>query len=315
MPFMMDGEVAAALALAVQAGGQTPVPPRGDAQMLRALTNETLAATDQGEPDSPGVRTEDHSVVVDDGARILARWYTKNGSAPGSAVVYVHGGGMVCGSVELYDRIIAKYVQQTGVPFLAVDYRLAPEHPGLAPINDSYAALRWLRERAPELGVDPDRIAVMGDSAGGGIAAGVAIAARDGGVPLAKQILIYPMLDDRNTEPDPELVPFATWTYDNNYTGWTALLGDAAGGAHIPPLAAPARLDQCAELAPTFIDVGELDILRDESVRYALALTHGGVSCELHVRAGAPHGFDRIAPSARVSDASWSDRYRVIATL
>jgi acetyl esterase/lipase len=126
----------------------------------------------------------------------------------GPAVLYLHGGGMISGSVAIYDGPVSHYVSNSGVSMLAVDYRLAPEHPYPVPVEDCYAGLRWLAEHADELGVDPARIAVMGDSAGGGLAAAVALLARDrGGPELAAQILIYPMLDDRNTAPDPEIAP------------------------------------------------------------------------------------------------------------
>lgn len=316
MPLTLDAEIAAALATA---GALTPadiaVTSRGDVPALRAQSDPFLALWDKSEPDSPDVSREDYSIQVGDGDTILVRWYTKEGSTPGSAVVYMHGGGMIMGSMELYDRFVARYVQLTGVPFLSVDYRFSPEYPGTTSADDSYTALAWLVAKAQEFGVDPERVAVMGDSGGGGVAAAVAIAARDAGTPLARQILIYPMLDDRNVVPDEYIAPFAGWTYDNNFTGWNAVLGDDLGTDRVSPLAAPARLADFAGLAPAFIDVGELDIFRDESVLYALALTRAGVSCELHVRAGAIHAFDRLAPSATVSEASWSDRYRVISAL
>ncbi|MBT2587817.1 alpha/beta hydrolase fold domain-containing protein [Arthrobacter sp. ISL-95] len=222
---------------------------------------------------------------------------------------------MVCGSLEAYDRFVARYVDVTGVPFLSVDYRLAPEFPGTTLVDDSHIALVWLVDHAEQLGIDADRIAVMGDSGGGGVAAGVAIAARDAGTPLAKQILMNPMLDDRNLEPDAELAPFALWTYDNNYTGWHALLGDDLGTDGVSPLAAPSRLKDFRGLAPAFIDVGEIDIFRDENILYALGLLRAGVSCELYVRAGSLHGFDRLAPEARVAMASWDDRCRAIKAI
>jgi dienelactone hydrolase len=159
---------------------------------------------------------------------------------------------------------------------LSVEYRYAPEHPGLTPVHDSYVALRWLADHSDELGVDPAGIAVMGDSAGGGIAAGLAVLARDrGGPPIAQRILFYPMLDDRTTVPDPALVPFAGWTYEDNLTGWGALLGGDVGGPDVSPYAAPARLDDCTNLPPTYIEVGELDIFRDECVEFARRTTHG----------------------------------------
>ena len=313
MALSLDIEIAEVLA-AAEAGGQLPVTPRGDAMALRDVINQQLQLTDSAEPDSPSVRTADHSVPVAEG-EILVRWYSNEQSAPRSAVVYFHGGGKVCGSVNLYDRLVSKYVEETGVPFLSVDYRLSPEFQGTTLADDGYAALAWLVERADQFGVDTERIAIMGDSGGGGVAAAVAIVARDAGIPVAKQILIYPMLDDRNIQPDPEIAPSATWTYDNNFTGWDALLGADLGGTNVPAAAAPSRLQDFAGLAPAFIDVVELDIFRDESILYALGLVRAGVSTELHVRPGCPHGFDRAAPAAEVSARSWADRYRAIRTV
>lgn len=314
MPFTMDLELAAALAAAT-GDAVVPTAPRGDALVLRALTDATLGFTNAAEPDAVGVVSHDHTITLGDGSSLLARWYTPEEALPGSGVVYFHGGGMVCGSVELYDRLVAKYVQHTGVPFLSVDYRVAPEASGTTLTDDGFTALGWFVDRAAEFGVDPVRIAVMGDSAGGGVAAGVAIAARDAGVPLAKQILIYPMLDDRNITPDPAIAPFATWSYDDNYTGWSALLGADLCGPDVSPLAAPARLSDFTGLAPAFLDVGELDIFRDESISYAQRLGLAGVSCELYVRAGAPHGFDRFAPQSQVSQRAWADVLRAVTTL
>ena len=307
MPFSLDAEVAAVFAAAAEAGG--PVPPRGDAIAMRDVFNARVQLADAAEPDSPSVQTADHTLPVADG-EILVRWYTKDGSAPGSAVVYYHGGGMVCGSVDLYDRLVSKYVEATGVPFLSVDYRLAPEYPGTTLVDDGHAALAWFVEQADTFGVDKARIAIMGDSGGGGVAAGVAIAARNARTPVAQQILIYPMLDDRTIKPDPEIEPFAIWTYDNNFTGWNALLGANRGSENVSALAAPSRLTDFGGLAPAFIDVGELDIFRDESILYALNLVRAGVSTELHIRAGCPHGFDRMP--AEVSARAWADRYRAI---
>jgi acetyl esterase/lipase len=315
MPFTIDPEMAAIFAAAAEARAEIPLPPRGNAHALREMINSALAIIDADEPESLDVTSADHEVELGDGMSILARWYVKAGSNPGSAVVYLHGGGMVGGSVRLYDNIVAKYVHEAGVPFLSVDYRLSPEFPGTTLADDGYAALCWLVRRAGQFGVNPSRIAVMGDSGGGGVAAGVAIAARNAGISVAKQILIYPMLDDRNIDPDPELIPFASWTYDNNYTGWHALLGDDLDTERVSPVAAPARLTDFTGLAPAFIDVGELDIFRDECILYALNLGRAGVSCELHVRPGCQHGFDRRAPNSRVSAASWADRYRAITTL
>ena len=266
-------------------------------------------------PPVPGVSSADYELARDGGDEIALRWYVPDETDRGSAVVYLHGGGMICGSVDLYEPVVAAYVAASGVPMLAVDYRVAPEHPHPTPVEDCFAALGWLREHAAELGTDPERIAVMGDSGGGGLAAGVALLARDRGTPLARQILVYPMLDDRNTTPDPELVPFAAWTYDSNRIGWTALLGESTGGGDVPSYAAPAREQDLAGLAPSYIEVGELDIFRDEDIDYARRLAAAGVSVELHVHPGAPHGFDRIAPDSGLVRRAMADRLRVLRAL
>jgi acetyl esterase/lipase len=258
---------------------------------------------------------------------IELRWYTKTtragaepasqaGAEPGSAVVYAHGGGMVMGTLDLYDGVISWYVGQTGVPFLSVGYRRAPDEgagPTLA--EDVFAGLTWLLGHASELDVDPVRVAVMGDSGGGAPAAGAAILARDRGVALARQILVYPMLDDRNQIPDPERAPYLTWTYDNNYTAWSAVLGDQLGASDVEPVAAPARLESYKGLPPAYIDVGDLDIFRDEDIAYAQNLARAGVPVELHVHPGVPHGWERFAPGAMSAQRAMADRARVVASI
>ena len=247
------------------------------------------------------------------------RWYRPadadaERATAGPAVVYLHGGGMMMASVALYDRLVAGYVAETGVPMLSVDYRLAPEHPHPSPVEDSFAGLRWLVDHADELGVDPARIAVMGDSGGGGLAAGVVLMARDRDVPLARQVLIYPMLDDRTTTPDPNLAPFAGWSYDDNYTGWHALLGDRIGTDDVAEYAAPARATDLSGLPPTYVETGELDIFRDESIEYARRIAATGTSIELHVHPGCPHGFDRLGDIPVVRRA-FADRHRVLKSI
>jgi acetyl esterase/lipase len=261
------------------------------------------------------------SLEAKDGASIDLRWYTKRGAGaaasgqPGPAVVYAHGGGIVCGNLEMYHPVVSQYVHDSEVPFLAVEFRYAPEHPGTTPMDDTFAAVQWLREHAREMNVDPARVTIMGDSGGGAVAAGVAILAREHKVPLHKQILVYPMLDDRNTTVDPALAPFTTWTYDANFSAWQAVLGDQLGGKDVNPVIAAARLTDFAGLAPAFIDVGELDIFRDEDIEYARKLSAAGVSVELHVYPGAPHAFERLIPDADVSRRAWAERVRVLRAL
>jgi len=313
MPYVMDPEVAAATAAAAAAGFQ--MPTSGDWRVLREAA-ETISKQVLGQITVPSdVEITRFMAKTQDSAEIELRWYKKKGSTTGAAVLYAHGGGMVIGSAEMYDPIVGDYVSATGVPFLSVDYRLAPEATGTTLVEDTYAGLTWLLANAARLGVDPARIAVMGDSAGGGIAAGVAIAARDRAVALARQILIYPMLDDRNTKPDPHLVPHVTWTFENNFAGWSALLGAEMGSDTVSPLAVPARLQNFAGLAPAYIEVGELDIFRDEDLVYAQRLAAAGVPLELHVHPGAPHGYDRRAPQGQLSRRAMADRKRIIESL
>jgi acetyl esterase/lipase len=301
------------------AGAQRPEPAkRGDWQALRANGEASLALAEATLPEQPGVSRTDYATRSRDGAEVALRWYSpadRNPGEPGSAVVYLHGGGMIMGTVALYDRFVAAYAADSGVPVLAVDYRRAPEHPHPAPVEDAYAGLAWLAAQSGELGVDPQRIALMGDSGGGGIAAGTALLARERGAAVARQILIYPMLDDRTLVPDPALVPFAGWSYDDNYTGWHALLGDKAGADDVPETAAPARAASLAGLPAAYVEVGELDIFRDESIEYARWLAAAGTSVELHVRPGCPHGFDRMPADLDVVRRSHADRLRVLRSI
>ncbi|SHK51045.1 Acetyl esterase/lipase [Pseudonocardia thermophila] len=306
----LDPEILPALQERVAASAGTVLPERGDVLGLRALIEARQAESYAALPPAPEITVTAHRA-----GEIDLRWCVPPDGGPGSAVVYLHGGGMIAGTLDGYDPMLRHYTQLTGIPFLAVEYRRAPEHPGTGPAEDAFAALRWLVAHAAEFGVDPRRIALMGDSGGGGIAAGAAVLAREAGVPVARQVLIYPMLDDRTVEPDPLLAPTATWTYDNNATAWEAVLGDARGGPDVPPVAAPARLTDMTGLPPTYLEVGELDIFRDECLAFAGRLLAAGVSCELHVRPGAPHGFEWLAKKAEVSRRALADRVRVIRSV
>jgi acetyl esterase/lipase len=314
----LDPELAVPLAREAEAArraGTAEPPARGDVAALRELTDASLHTEFAAIPASPDVASTYDRAEAPDGAAIELRWYTREGARPGPAVVHLHGGGMIAGSVELYDPLVREYVQSSGVPFLAVEYRLAPHARGEQPARDALTGIRWLLDHAADLEVDPARVAVMGDSAGGGVAAAAAILARDAGIALARQILVYPMLDDRTGAPDPDIADAATWSHDMNDTAWRALLGDAIGTDAVSPIAAPGRLADAHGLAPAYIEVGTLDLFRDECIRYAQTLLAGGVDVELHVHPGIPHGHDSIAPEADVSRRSAADRLRVICAL
>jgi acetyl esterase/lipase len=225
---------------------------------------------------------------------------------------------MIALTIEHYDNVISRYVTRTGVPFLVVDYRLAPEVEAPVPTTDAYAGLQYLHSHAAELGVDASRIAVMGDSAGGGIAASLAHYAKmQKGPSICKQILIYPMLDDRNLNLDPALAPFASWTTDDNITGWTALLGSRVGGPDVKVIEAAGRMTvaEAEGLPPAYIDVGELDIFRDEDLEYARTLGKGQVSCEFHLIPGANHAFELVAPLSQVAIFTIAQREKAVRSI
>ncbi|RDH79134.1 alpha/beta hydrolase [Mycolicibacterium moriokaense] len=315
MALRIDPQVQEQMARITEALGEIDEAPVGDVETRRSNGHRMFDFIGSTSTPVDGVATDTVTIAAADGAELAATWYRRStGEAPGSAVLYLHGGGMIF-SLEhigaMYDLAVRRYVAEAGVPMLVVDYRVAPEHPHPTPVEDCYAALRWLAANSTELGFDPGRLAVMGDSAGGGLAAGVCLMARDRGGPrIAAQMLIYPMLDDRPATPDPALQAYLTWSYRDNLTGWGALLGDDAGGGDIPAYAAPARAADLAGLPDAYIDVGDLDIFRNEDIAYARRLSDAGVPTEFHLYPGCPHAFEALAGGAEVSNRAMNDRIR-----
>ena len=252
-----------------------------------------------------GVATEDRLAPGPKGAaNVMVRLYrpaTLPDNAP--ALYWIHGGGMVMGSVEMNDAYCGGLAQRLRALVASVEYRVAPEHPFPAPLDDCYAGLSWLASAADELGVDRSRIAIGGGSGGGGLAAGLALLARDRGeVEVCFQFLVYPMLDDRNTTHSSQIITDSrVWSRNANLVGWNAYLEGQAGTEGVSPYAAPARATDLAGLPPAYISVGTLDLFRDEDVAYAQALMGADVSVELHVYPGAFHGAPNLVPDAALS--------------
>lgn len=308
--------VAATLSVAASVDGTgPPAPTAPDHQVLREQITAGYAMVGAMLAQHPEITRSTHATCSVDGAQIALWWFSPPGHPSGAAVVHAHGGAFVGGSVEVFAPFIADYVARSGVPFLSVDYRLAPGAQGTLPAEDVYAGLAWLLAHAEDLGIDPARVAVMGDSAGAGLAAGVAVLARDREVDLARQILLYPMLDDRTTAADPLLEPLLTFTPGLAAIGWRALLGEGYGGEAVSPIVAPGRLADFAGLAPAYLEVGELDHFREEDVSYAQRLWAAGVSTELHVRPGMPHGFDNYAPGTDAVERAMADRVEALRAL
>jgi acetyl esterase/lipase len=230
-------------------------------------------------------------------------------------LLHMHGGGLMMRDPE-WMPLLQGIATDCHCVVVSVDYRLAPETRYPGSLEDNYAALKWVHAHAAELGIDRSRIAVGGESAGGGHAASLAIHARDRKeVPIIIQLLIYPQLDDRtgSSHPAPPAIGHFMWTASANRFAWSSLLGVPAGSSKVPAAAVPARAASVAGLPPAWIGVGSIDLFAEEDMEYARRLVHAGVATELLVVPGAFHGFDRLVPDAEVSQqfsASWKSALR-----
>ena len=229
-----------------------------------------------------------------------------------SAVLHVHGGGYIAMSAEDFSALVVGAVSRTGVQFLSVDYRIAPEHPYPTPLDDCWAALQWVHANAEELFIDPTRIAVMGESAGGGLAAALAIRGRDQALspPIAKQILIYPMID--NQTKDDHTGGLLLWSREDNITGWAGYLGPDIESDKVDALAAPARVDSVVGLPPLYLDCGQLDLFLSEGLEYARRFLMANITTELHIYPGLPHGFEGLSSKAPLVQQATVNRDRAI---
>jgi acetyl esterase/lipase len=254
-----------------------------------------------------GGKTPDGVEVLTLGSGVGVRLHRPVGvSQPTAALLWIHGGGYVLGSAQQDDALCHRFSRELGVTVASVDYRLAPEHPYPAPLDDCYSALTWL---ASLPAVDPARVAIGGASAGGGLAAALALLARDRGeIAPVLQVLAYPMLDDRSGAV-PKNPKYRLWSPKSNRFGWAAYLGHAD-----PQVAVPARRADLSGLAPAWIGVGTHDLFHDEDLAYAERLTAAGVPCHVEVVQGAFHGFDLVVPKAGVSQAFFASQCASLRT-
>ncbi|MFI0829482.1 alpha/beta hydrolase [Streptomyces roseolus] len=258
-------------------------------------------------------RDPDHRVVAaagPDGDLTASVFTPRARTASGTGIYFLHGGGMIIGDRFTGMANVLDWALEHDAVVVSLDYRLAPEHPAPAPVEDAYAGFVWTAAHAAELGIDPERILLAGTSAGGGLAAGVALLARDRKGPQAlARLLMSPMLDDRDeTVSTRQYSGTGSWSRESNTTGWTALLGASRGTEAVSAYRAPARAEDPSGLPPAFIDVGSVEVFRDEDVAYASGLWAAGVQAELHVWAGGFHIFDGAAPSAALSTAALAAR-------
>lgn len=291
-------------------------------QMPSTFTLEMIPAMRQGpmllSPEAVDALLAEHGLVRRDvtipgylGDDIVLSIIEREGrTGPGPAIYHTHGGGMIVGDRFGFSPEMLEWTVRHDAVFVTVEYRLAPEFPDPYPVEDCYAGLAWTAEHAAELGIDPARILIAGASAGGGLAAGTALLARDRqGPALIGQLLICPMIDDRDeTVSTHQIDGVGVWDRGSNVTGWTALLGDRKGTAGVSIYAAPARATDLSGLPPAYIDCGSAEVFRDEDVAYATKLWEAGVQAELHVWAGGFHGFDLMAGHAAVARASLAAR-------
>jgi acetyl esterase/lipase len=280
--------------------------------LVPALTPEILAqvrlfSSAPVEPLLAGraVDRREVTITTPDGARIpltVLRPASADPAIPAPCVYWIHGGGMVMGDRFSQIDIPLEWFDRFGAVVVTVDHRLAPEATGSTPVDDCYRGLAWTAEHAGELGIDPGRIVVAGTSAGGGLAAGVTLMARDRGTPpLAAQVLICPMLDHRNDTASSRQHSGGpgVWTREMNEFGWRSLLGDRTG--EVPAYVSPALAEDLSGLPPTYLDAGTAEVFRDEDVAYATRIWAAGGQADLHVWAGGFHGFDALFPQARLA--------------
>ena len=286
-------------------GGLNGIP---DIVARRAAYEAFRAAAPKGE--FTNLNVSDHSYAGPDGDLSLRLYQPQSAYALAPGLIYIHGGGMIMGNLESQDEVLKITASELGIPIASIDYRKAPEHPYPAAPEDCYAGVCWVFENAAALGMDTNNIGLMGASAGGGLALATALMLRDREGPKLKYLIpIYPMIDDRHhTDSSKTVLNIGIWDREGSIEAWNWYLGDSAPDAY----AAPARAEDLSGLPPTYIDVGDLDLFRDEDILIAQRLSAAGVPVEFHLWTGAYHASELFAPQATLSQRIWATRYAAI---
>ncbi|HET7723651.1 MAG TPA: alpha/beta hydrolase [Propionibacteriaceae bacterium] len=313
--------------------GETPRPPFDpttqvivDAVPFPVLTPEAIVPNREASLDSlqavlsqfPALTHREESIPgYEDEPITVSIWRRRDDTETGPGFVWVHGGGMVGGYRFSIPDDPLHWLTLYGGTMVSVEYRLAPENPAPIPVEDCYAGLTWTAAHAADLGLDPARIVLSGGSAGGGLAAGAMLLARDrGGPALLGVMLMCPMLDDRNSSTSVRQHDSVTvWNARANEVGWTALLGAARGTDDVSPYDAPGRASWLGGLPPVHIGVGSSDPFRDEDTAFATAIWRDGGDCELHVVPGGMHGFEALGPDASIARSITASRESWLARL
>ncbi len=284
-------------------GGFNAIP---DIVQRRATVAAMLSGIEV--PENPNVAKEDRTVPGPDGEPdITVRIYRPvNATGPLPGIYFIHGGGMILGTVDGEDPTATMICDEVQAVVVSVEYRLAPEHPHPAPVEDCYAGLVWMAKNAADLGVDADRLAIYGASAGGGLTIATAMLARDRGGPQVSFMMpIYPMVDDTNETPSSHAITdIGIWDRAGNIEAWNWYLG----GKPADQYAAPTRAEDLSGLPPAFIDVGTVDLFRDEDISFAQRLMQAGVPVEMHVHPGSYHASETFAADAALSKRTWALR-------
>lgn len=290
-------------------GGLNAIP---DIQARRQLLNDMMVPPD-AQGNAPSLTIETMTLDTAQG-NLQARLYAPRGlEGDGPGLIYIHGGGMIMGNLDTEDATCRRLCTELGIRLISIDYRKAPEHPYPTPMLDAYAGADWVIDHARDLNLIPDRVGLYGQSAGGGLALAVALRARDVQGPAFAFIgAVYPMIDDRHTTPSSrDIIDIGVWDRTGSLEAWNWYLAGQTPDSY----AAPARAANLQDLPPVYMDVGELDLFRDENIEFARRLVEAGNPTEFHLWPGAYHGSEVFAPGADLSRRIWDGRFRAIRRL